>query len=203
MAARSLLSCFVAWLLLHAVAFAGERWTIRLSTSGAAIEAVAIDGRSAASPTVLIVGGLERPDQSSDAVDRKAAAFERVPQNQRLFRLIAGARPNPDVQLLQFPPSGVAYRERVESHVLWRWIGTHAPDLVLVVGPDQGVVAALSQNVVLDVGQIPARQVDASLPLLKSVAEGITPSSAHQEIERRLARSPRALAEELARVVTG
>src|SRR5262245_7396853 len=75
---RYLFSCVLAFLLLHAVAFAGERWTIGLSTSGAAIEAVAIDGRSASSPTVLLVGGLQQPDQSSDAVDREAAAFERV-----------------------------------------------------------------------------------------------------------------------------
>ncbi len=200
MARRYSLSCFLACLLLHAVAFAGERWTIGLSTSGAAIEAVAIDGRSPSSPTVLLVGGLQQRDQSSDAVDREAAAFDRIPQSQRAFRLIAVARANPDAQPLQFPPSGVAYREHVESHVLWRWIATHGPDLVLVAGPDQGIVDALSQNVVLDIGQIPARHVDASRPLLQSVADGLTPSSAHQEIERRLARSPRALAEELARV---
>ena len=182
------------------MALAGERWTIGLSTSGAAIEAVAIAGRSDSSPTVLLVGGLERSDQSGDAVDRAAAAFEKTPQNQREFRLIAIARPNPDAQPLQFPPSGVAYREHVESHVLWRWIGTHAPDLVLVAGPDPGIAAALSQNVVLDLGHVPARRVDMSRPLLVSLSERITPSSAHQEIERRLMRSPRALAEELGRV---
>ena len=159
---RPVLRCLFACLLLHPVAFAGERWTIGLSTNGAPIEAVAIAGRSASSPTVLLVGGLQQPDQSSDAVDREAAAFEQIPQNQRAFRLIAIARANPDAQPLQFPPSGVAYREHVESHVLWRWIGMHAPDLVLVAGPDPGVVDALSQNVVIDVGQIPARRVDAS-----------------------------------------
>ena len=200
MTRRSLLACVLLGLLLPAAAFAGERWTIGLSTSGTAIEAVAIDGRSASSPTVVLLGGLQQSDQSSDAVDREAAAFEQVTQNQRAFRLIAIARANPDAQPLQFPPSGVAYREHVESHVLWRWIGTHAPDLVLVVGPDPGVVAALSESIVVDVGQIPARSADASQAILKSLTAPIAPSSAHQEIERRLARSPRALAEELARV---
>jgi hypothetical protein len=149
---------------------------------------------------VLLVGGLQRPDQSSDEVNREAAAFEQVAQDQRMFRLIAVARANPDAQPLQFPPSGVAYREHVESHVLWRWIGAHAPDLVLVAGPDPGLETALSQNVVLDIGQVSARRVDGSLPFLQSLKEPITPSSAHQAIERRQARSPRALAEELARV---
>jgi hypothetical protein len=186
--------------LLHEVAFAGERWTIGLSTSGAPIEAVAIAGRSASSPTVLLVGGLEGPDRSSDAVVREAAAFEQVPPDRRAFRLIAVARANPDAQPLQFPPSGVAYREHVESHVLWRWVGTHAPDLVLVAGSDPGLSVALSQNVVIDVGRIPSRPVDAPARLLSSLTADIAFSSAHQEIERRLARSPRALAEELARV---
>jgi len=189
-----------ACLLLPAVAVAGERWTIGLSTTGAPIEAVVVAGRSASSPTVVLVGGLQRPDQSSDAVAREAVALEQIPERQREFRLIAIARANPDAQPLQFPPSGVAYREQIESHVLWRWIGTHAPDLVLVAGTDPGLVDALSQNVVIDVGRIPARRVDGSTRLLPSVAAGIPVSSAHQEIQRRLARAPRALAEELSRV---
>jgi len=182
------------------MAAAGEQWTIGLSTSTAPIEAVVIAGRSASSPTVLLMGGLQQPDQSSDAVAREAAAFERIPQSRRAFRLIAVARPNPDAQPLQFPPSGVAYREQIESHVLWRWVGTHAPDLVLVAGPDPGLVDALAQNVVIDVGQIPARSVDLSTPILPSLTTPIPASSAHQEIDRRLARSPRAFAAELARV---
>ena len=200
LARRSLFTCVFACLLLPAVAIAGERWTIGLSTSGAPIEAVVVAGRAVSSPTVLLVGGLERPDQSSDAVAREAAAFEQIPERQREFRLIAIARANPDAQSLQFPPSGVAYREHVESHVLWRWVGTHAPDLVLVAGSDPGLVDALSQNLVLDVGRIPARRVDVSTRLLQSITAGITVSSAHQELDRRIARSPRALAEELARI---
>lgn len=194
------LPCVFACLLLPAVAIAGERWTIGLSTNGAPIEASTIAGRGPSSPTVLIVGGLQGADQSSDAIAREAAAFEQMPQNRRAFRLIAIARANPDAQPLQFPPTGIAYREQIESHVLWRWIGTHAPDLVLVAGPDPGLVDALSQNVVIDIGRIPARRVDASTRFLQSVTAGITFSSAHQELERRLTRSPRALAEELARI---
>jgi rhamnogalacturonyl hydrolase YesR len=189
----------LACLLIDDAAIAEERWTIGLSARGAPIEAVAIAGRSASSPTVLLVGGLQQPDQSSEAVAREAAAFEQIPQNRRAFRLIAIARANPGAQLLQFPPSGVAYREQIESHVLWRWVGTHAPDLVLVAGPDPGLVEALSQNVVIDIGRIPARRVDASTRFLQSLTAPLV-SSAHQEIDRRLARSPRAFAAELARV---
>jgi unsaturated rhamnogalacturonyl hydrolase len=197
---RPLLPCVIACLLLPAAAIAAEHWTIGLSTNGAPIEAVIIAGRGPSSPTVLIVGGLQGADQSSDAIAREEAAFEQIPQNRRAFRLIAIARANPDKAPLQFPPSGVAYREQIESHVLWRWIGTHAPDLVLVAGSDPGLVDALSQNIVIDVGRVPARRVDPSTRFLQSLTAGIPLSSAHQEIERRLTRSPRALAEELARV---
>jgi rhamnogalacturonyl hydrolase YesR len=185
--------------LLPAGAIAGQRWTIGLSTSQAPIEAVTVDGPALSSPTVLLVGGLQQADQSSDAVAREAAAFEQVPLRQRAFRLIAIARANPDGQPLQFPPSGVAYREHIESHVLWRWLGTHAPDLVLVAGADAGLVDALSQNAVIDVGRIPVQRVDGSPGFLKSLT-GAPISNAHQEIERRLGRSPRAFAEELARI---
>jgi unsaturated rhamnogalacturonyl hydrolase len=189
-----------ACLLLPAVVIAGERWTIGLSTTGAPIEAVVVAGRAVSSPTVLLLGGLQQADQSSQAVARELATFEKTPQNQRAFRLIAIARANPDAQPLQFPPSGVAYREHIESHVLWRWLGTHPPDLVLVAGPDPGLVDALSQNVVIDVGRIPSRRVDASKPFLRALTGPIPTSGAHQEIARRLARSPRGLAEELASV---
>jgi len=190
----------LAFLLLATTASAGEQWTIGLAASGRAIEAVAIAGRSDSSPTVLVIGGLQGRDASSEAVAREAAAFEATPQRRRPFRLIAIAVANPDAQPLQFPPSGIAYREQIESHVLWRWTGTHAPDLVLVAGPDPGLTEALSLQPVADVGRIPARRVDASTRFLQSLPDRIDASSARQEIRRRQARSPRAFAEQLARV---
>jgi rhamnogalacturonyl hydrolase YesR len=202
MPCRAVLVPALVCLLWPSAVIADERWTIGLSASGAPIEAVVVAGRSADSPTVLLVGGLQQTDASSDAVAREAAAFERLAQNRRPFRLIAVARANPGAQPLQFPPTGVAYREQIESHVLWRWIGTHAPDLVLVAGPDSGLVDALSQNSVIDIGRVPARRVEAStrgagfLEPLQTMAF----SEAHQEVARRLTRTPRALAEELARV---
>jgi unsaturated rhamnogalacturonyl hydrolase len=185
---------------LQAPAWAAERWTIGLSTSGAPIDAAVIDGRSGSAPTVLLVGGLQGRDSSSEAVAREAAAYEAMPRRRRAFRLIAIAVANPDGQPLQFPPSGVAYRTHIESHVLWRWAGLHAPDLVLVTGPDAGLTEALSQQVVADVGRIPARQVDGTTRFLQTVTESVPASASRQEIDRRLKRSPRAFAAELAAV---
>ena len=196
---RAVLLSAITCLFWQSAVIAEERWTIGLSTSGAPIEAAVVAGRSAASPTVLLVGGLQQSDPSSEAVAREAAAFDKVPQNRRAFRLIAVARANPGAQPLQFPPAGIAYREQIESHVLWRWIGAHAPDLVLVAGPDPGLVDALSQGGVIDIGRVPARLVDLSTPFLPSL-QTVAVSDAHQEIARRLTRTPRGLAEELARV---
>ncbi len=90
-------------------------------------------GGSASAPTVLIVGGLQGPDASVDDDRREVDAFEKLPPARRAFRLIAIPLANPDARMLQFPPTGTAYKENAESHVLWRWIGIHAPDLVVVV----------------------------------------------------------------------
>jgi len=189
----------LAWLSPPALAAGAERWTIGLTTDRAAIEALAVAGATATSPTVLLIGGVEGKDRSADAVATEVAAFEALPQDRRRFRLLAIPIANPDAHPLQFPPAGAAYREHVESHVLWRWIGTHAPDAVLIAGADAGLAAALSENVVADVGAIPARRVDVGANMLGAIAEPIEPSAARRELERRMARSPREFAEELAR----
>ena len=185
---------------MSTTAGAAERWTIGLAANGTPIEALVVNGAAASVPTVLLIGGLQGKDQTSDAVARELTAFEARRPAQRPFRLLAIPNANPEAQPLQFPPTGVAYRERVESNVLWRWIGTHAPDLVLLVGPDSGLADALPQNVVSDVGRIPARRMEAGAKILDTLTTPIEPSDAHRELDRRLARSPRALAEQLARV---
>jgi len=81
---------------------------------------------------------------------------------------------NPTKSALVFPPTGVAYRENAESHALWRWIGMHAPDRVRVIGNDPG---GLAQAV------------------LATPIAGIAPG----ELIRRRARTPRQVADELAR----
>ncbi len=94
----------------------------------------------------------------------------------------------------------VAYRESVESHVLWRWIALQAPDLVLVVGgADAGLAQALSTNAVAGVGRIPARVIIMARPTtLLSLPRDLRFSGAHAEINARRARTPQQLAEQLA-----
>ena len=136
----------LALLLAPSPTHAAERWTIGLTTNGAVIEALVIAGASADAPKVprrwtqrkRRFGG-HRGARGGGGMTR----FRRLDDDLRLLAIAAG---NPDAQPLQFPPSGVAYREHIESHVLWRWIGTHAPDLVLVAGPDPGLVDALAER---------------------------------------------------------
>jgi rhamnogalacturonyl hydrolase YesR len=189
----------LAVLLVSSAAVAAERWTIGLTADGSPITAVDVTRATAASPTVLLVGGLIGNDPV-DRVGREVAAFEQLPQARRPFRLLAIPNANPQAQPLQFPPTGIAYREHVESHVLWRWIGTHGPDLVLVAGPDAGLMAALAQNAVADVGRVPARPLADGTSLIKAISGPVAPSEARQELDRRRMRSPREFAAQLAEV---
>jgi len=172
---------------------------VGLSGSGALIEATVLDTSKRSAPTVALIGGLNGDSASISSVRAEAKAFEAMPASRRPFRLIAIPQGNPDGAALQFPPTGVAYREHPESNALWRWIGIHGPDLVLVVGDDSaGLAAALSDQVVAEVGRIPARDVPAKPGILSGLSEPIATSDAHREIDRRRARSPQQLAEELA-----
>ena len=195
------LSGLMAGLPLQSPLQAAERWTVGLTSSDAGIDALVTAGPSPLSPTVLLVGGLQGRDDTSEIVAREAAAYETLAQSRRRFRLLALPVANPEARPLQFPPSGVAYRDNAESHVLWRWMGIQAPDLVLVTGESGApLAAALSENAVGFVGRIPAQVVVARTGLIDSVPSTITSSDAHLEIERRRSRSPRAVADELAAI---
>jgi len=195
------LSGLVVGLPLQKPLQAAERWTIGLTSSDTGIDALVTAGSSPSAPTVLIVGGLQGRDATSEIVAREAAAYEAVAPARRRFRLLALPVANPEGRALQFPPSGVAYRDNAESHVLWRWIGIQAPDLVLVTGESgAGLAEALSQNVVGFIGRIPAQSVMARAGLLDSVPATIASSEAHLEIDRRRSRSLRAVANELAAI---
>jgi unsaturated rhamnogalacturonyl hydrolase len=203
---RRCLPCVALCLLSALPLAAAERWSIGLTAKNRTIVALVVAGASASAPTVLLIGGLAGSDATVGVVSQEAAAFEALPQSRRSFRLIALPLANPDGQPLQFPPTGTAYKENAESHVLWRWIGIHAPDLAIVVGESAGGLAdALSQSAVGFVGRVPSRVVAAkpgimTPGILRSLAAPIPLSEAHLEITRRLSRTPRELAEELGKV---
>ncbi len=135
---------------------AAERWSIGLTAADGRIDAFVVAGPQPSAPTVLLIGGLQGSDETVETVTAEITAFEALPQTRRPFRLIALPLANPDKRPLQFPPSGTGYRDNAESHVLWRWIGIQAPDLVVIAGEsDAGLAAALSQTAAGFVGTIP------------------------------------------------
>jgi unsaturated rhamnogalacturonyl hydrolase len=194
------ISAFFA-LIMMASPPAAERWSIGLTAGDQPIEALVVAGESPAAPTVLLIGGLAGADAATAIVREEVSAFEALPQVRRQFRLIAVALANPDGRSLVFPPSGTAYKENAESHVLWRWIGIQAPDLTIVVGDSgQGLADALSQSSAGFAGKIPSRVVPAKSGILQSLNSPHPFSEAHIEINRRRGRSPREVAQELGKV---
>ena len=181
--------------------YGAEHRDVGLTPNGVRIEASFVAGASSYAPTILLVGGLAGNDESSRIVEQEVRRFEAVRQDHRHFQLLAIPVANPDANGLQFPPVGVAYRENTESHALWRWIGIHAPDLVIVTSTeDFGLGDALSTNVVAGVGRIPARRADVREHILQAIPKEIPASEAHREIDHRLHRTARQVSAELAEV---
>lgn len=182
--------------LLCAASAAAATFDIGLATSGARIDAVAVEARAKTAPVVVLIGGLHGDDDSAAAVRAAVADYEK--RRDHPVQLLAIPLANPDGIALQFPPTGVAYRERPESHTLWRWLGAQAPDLVLIAGDDDsGLITALGTQQVADMGSIPARRWSATPDWVKALGT-VAKSPAHVELEQRRARTPRQLAMQLA-----
>jgi hypothetical protein len=97
---------------------AAEHRDVGLTQKGNRIEAAVVLGPTPTSPMVLLIGGLTANDASSRVVNQEIQSLEAIPQNQRPFQLLAIPVANPDAAKLQFPPTGVAYRENSDSHAL-------------------------------------------------------------------------------------
>ncbi len=137
--------------LAAASATAAESFDIGLAANGSRIDAVVVEADKANAPVVALIGGLKGDDSSVAAVRAAIATYEK--RRGKTVRLLAVPLANPSGAALEFPPQGVAYRERPESHTLWRWLGTQAPDLVLIAGDDDlGLAAALGAQKVADMG---------------------------------------------------
>ncbi len=159
-------------------------------------------GSLSASATVLLIGGMKGEMDSTQAVLKEVKRFDAMRQTARPFKLIAVPLANPESNKLVFPPTGAAYRENPESHALWRWIAMQAPDLVLIAATeDYGLAEALANHAAAGVGRVPARRVPVKEKMLDAIlTASIAPSEARREMDHRLARSPRVVANELAQV---
>ena len=126
------------------------------------------------------------------------------PRFEKSFAISSVPSPVPEAV---YPPTGDYYgaTSNAEAAYLWRWIGMHAPDLVVDVR-SKGQAAPSPTDLVsqLERAGLPARRVQADpnfLPALlasfqKSGFRG--PSPARREMQRRLARTPLEVARQLA-----
>ncbi len=189
---------------------------------------------------ILLVGGLDGSRRTTQAATDWAIQFQRLPSAaRRNMTLSAIACGNPDGwsrrllggngaggnPAVGYPPAGEAYGSTTnpESQYVWRWIGMHAPDLVieLVEGeqtakveletrPADSLAVNLGKHAVSGVGTVQAcvLAVDStSKPtwdllnqLVEALPEQPAAGSARQEMQARLARTPQQVATRLAKV---
>jgi rhamnogalacturonyl hydrolase YesR len=102
------------------------------------------------------------------AQDGKAPLEVRVPDG---YSGLGGSITIGPLDGMQFPPTGVPFRDQPASWAVWRWLEFHAPQEIVVMGPE------------------PAGW--------KQALAGMTPGA---EIRRRMQRTPRQVADELAKV---
>lgn len=167
------------------------------SAGGKALHAVFVGehgGYATERPRVLLIG------RSGPALARIAAWFG---ANQALagrYLLAAVCDPVPDAS---YPPPGEAYAAAPEAHALWRFVGLHAPDLVLVEGlaarPDD-IGTQLQRLAPAGIGTIPVVRLDGLNE--NAIAAVLGPwdgprSAARGEVWRRQARLPDEVARQL------
>ena len=146
---------------------------------------------------VLVIGGLDGPVRQAFEwfhSSKAAAAYRK----RFTVSAIPDAAPG-----ASYPPKGEAYGSDPEAHYMWRWIGTHAPDVVLIAGgnakPDD-LASQLPRTAAAGTGTIPAVRLRAanSAFLRKFLSEwrgGLSP--ARVEMQRRLSRTPSEVARQL------
>ena len=175
-------------------------WQLGLSAQRSVISALGILASSEDAPTILYLAGLNGPSEASGRVRALVSEFSNQPASERTVNLIAIPVANPEDEGLQFPPTGDAYAENPVSHALWRWIGAHAPDLIVMSDDSQGLAAALANQTVAGFGSIPVESLSSTsttVDYLLSKADQPR-SAAGRELDRRVARSPQQLARLLA-----
>jgi len=176
-------------------------WAVGLSSNRNLIRAQGIQAGAQPAATVLYVAGLTGNTPAGEAVRAVIGSYAQLAAQDRLVNLIAIPLANPDSEQLSFPPTGNAYAEDPASNGLWRWIGVHAPDLVIIAGEDPaGLAMALEGGNVTGFGSIPVQQITDPSVVLSTLANlsSLEKSPARIEAERRLDRSPEQLAEQLA-----
>ena len=165
---------------------------------------------------ILLIGGVDGSDATVEQVMQCWEWFHgpEAAEVRERFALAAVPVANPHAWLegsgpeLTFPPEGVFYasEDNVEAQYLWRWIGMHAPDLVLIAADELGpsrLALALRPKAAVG-GLLAVREslegANAASSFRTFLAQPFELSPARREIQSRLARTPREVATQLAAV---
>jgi unsaturated rhamnogalacturonyl hydrolase len=181
-----------------------QEWNIGMSSSGTLISASGyqVDGQNR--PTVVLIGGLDGEPASSEKVLAEYQRYLMRDRAEQPFNLIVIPHANPEGETLTFPPTGRAYADDPVSFGLWRWLGTHGPDLVLIESNrDFDLADMLSNQIVAGVGFVPALHLydePEELARIMTETNNLPFSGAHEILDRRLGRSPTEFAEQLAAI---
>ena len=187
--------------LMASTASFAQEWTVGMSSSGKLISAMGYQVDSADKPTVVLIGGLDGSAVTSEKVLNEYRRYLARDKSQQPFNLIVIPSANPDGEVLHFPPRGRAYKDDPVSFSLWRWLGTHGPDLVLIESEtDFELADSLSNLIVAGVGYIPGLHLydePEELGKIMSELDNLPLSAAHEILNRRLERSAVEFAEQL------
>jgi rhamnogalacturonyl hydrolase YesR len=174
--------------------------TIGMSAGQRAIEALSVPAQQMDAPDVVVIGSLSGEAASGNEVRAAYEAYANSPDNFLDVTFIPFA--NPDRETLAFPPPEPAYSGNWTAWSLWHWLGTHAPDAIVIVGDDEyGLGAALAAGFP-DLGSIPSVQFDYSNELVDAIngPRNVPTSPAHAALIARNARSAEDMATGLAGV---
>lgn len=186
--------------LLPASLLQAQTWTVGMNAARKPIAAYSVPAQEADAPEILVIGGFSGERASTNVVMTGYDAYANEGENFLNVTYLPAA--NPDGEKLVFPPSGTPYAENWTSWALWQWIGTHAPDAVVIVGGDvQNLGPALREGI-HGLGAIPTYELSYENELIEAMRgrKNVPPSAARQALQARRARSPQQLAEGLAGV---
>ena len=194
---------FLASVLLQPLLVSAQiiDWEIGLAADRTVIRAQGISASAHPAPTILYVAGLSGASRATDQLQSLLQRYAELETQARPVNLFVIGMANPNDEDLGFPPQGDAFVENPVSHALWRWIGTHAPDLLIIENADDsGFAAAVETAGIAGFGQLPVQPLSAataSLDFLLGLS-AVTASPARIELDRRISRTPQQLATQLA-----
>ena len=173
---------------------------IGMSSNQIPIESLSVPAQQADAPDVVIIGSLSGDAASGGEVMAAYEAYANSPDNFLDVTFIPFA--NPDRQTLAFPPPEPAYSGNWTAWSLWQWLGTHAPDAVIILGDDAyGLAAALATDL-SGYGGVPSTRLDFATEVNDALngPKNIAVSPAHATLMARSTRSADAMAQGLASV---